>query len=636
MYPYRSICLGFLALSAFAQPVIRTFAGGFTGDGGLATQASLYQPTESVVAPDGTVYVVDKINYRVRRITPDGRMTTYIGSGQSGTTANRAPAVQANLQEASGVALDSKGNVYVSDLFSGRVHRIGTDGVLNYFAGNGSTQPATASGVPALSSQIGYPKGLYVDRQDNLFICDRDNHRVYKVTPAGILTTFAGGGSGGDGGQAATASLIRPAGIASDASGQYYITERGGGPEGGGHRIRRVDANGVITTFAGTNGKPGLSAEGGLAIEAQFNLPEGIWAAGADVYVADSNNARIRVIRGGTVTTVAGTTLGFSGDGGLATQAKLLGPQGITADAAGNLYISDTGNARIRVVNRASGTIKTIGGGGDGIGSGDSGLAAGAYLAKPYHLYIDPSGSLLVTDQGAHSIRVIDKNGLISTLAGTTGTFGDAGDNGPASKAVLNGPTGITAGNGNYYFSDTKNHRVRRIDKDGRITTYAGSTPGFSGDGVAATRAQLNLPQGLAFDSAGGDLYIADSANHCVRRVDRAGLITTFAGICGTSGNFDGDALNARFNTPGAVALDGSGSVFVADTGNERIRKVTRGTVTTIAGGGAARNDGGLATKSAVNTPTGIAFDSAGNMFVMQGRDGDCFLRRIDALNRLV
>ncbi len=313
---------------------------------------------------------------------------------------------------------------------------------------------------------------------------------------------------------------------------------------------------------------------------------------GGNIYIAESTNNRIRRIdTRGTITTVAGTGApGSSGDGGPATRAALESPSGVTVDAAGNLYIIDGGNNRIRRVD-TSGVITTIAGAGGSISSGDNGPARQANLNFfNDDIVVDTAGNLYISE--FNRVRRIDTNGIITTIAGTRDE-GFAGDGGPANKAKTGNIGGLAVdAAGNLYIADQTNHRIRRIDTSGIITTIAGTgTQGFSGDGGPARRAKLDL---LGFGGSGcdmavdgaGNLYITDELNERIRRVDTNGIITTFAGIgvSGLDGN-GGPATRARLAGPNSVEVDAAGNVYIGELGNSRIRKVdTRGIITTPAG----------------------------------------------------
>ena len=324
----------------------------------------------------------------------------------------------------------------------------------------------------------------------------------------------------------------------------------------------------------------------------------------------------------GTITTIAGTgEEGFSGDGGPAVSAQLSGPNGVAVDGAGNLYIADTGNHRIRRVN-PSGTITTIAGiGGNGF-SGDGGPAGTARLSSPSGLALDAAGNLYIADTGNHRIRRVDPSGTITTVAGT-GQPGFSGDGGPAVSAQLTAPKGVSVdGSGNVYIADQEDLRIRRVDPSGTITTFAGTGEwGYSGDNGPAVQARLRRPDGVAVDGS-GNLYIADTWNRRIRRVDPSGTITTLAGTgeWGFSGD-KGPAVQARLRNPDGVAVDGSGNLYIADTGNHRIRIVTLATPPT-----ALEAPSGLTATAVSSSEVDLNWrDNSGNEtgFRVQRRQGD-------------
>ena len=317
--------------------------------------------------------------------------------------------------------------------------------------------------------------------------------------------------------------------------------------------------------------------DGGAATAARLNLHYGVALDRAgNLYIADTNNRRIRKVdSSGNISTVAGTgTAGFSGDGGAATDARLNNPQGVALDGAGNLYIGDTSNHRIRKVDTA-GVISTVAGSGTGGHSGDGGAATAAQLNSPRGVALDGAGNLYIADAWNNRIRKVDTAGVITTAAGT-GASGDFGDGGAATAAWLRDPQVVALdGAGNLYIACRTNHRIRKVNTAGVISTVAGTgMPGFSGDDGAATSAQLSSPEGVAVDWA-GNLYIGDASNNRIRKVDTAGVITTVAGTgtAGSSGD-GGAAVAAQLNNPGGVALDALGNLYIADRSNRRIRKV--------------------------------------------------------------
>lgn len=339
-------------------------------------------------------------------------------------------------------------------------------------------------------------------------------------------------------------------------------------------------------------------------------------AALAAIPAASFAGVRVRY----TVTTVAGTgEHGYSGDAGQATSAMLNYPFGLTLIGSEVLYIADHLNHRIRAVS-AEGVITTVAGNGDGGYSGDGSGATSAALQFPCGLALDAQRVLYIADSANHVVRKRSSNGVISKVAGTA-EYGYSGDDGTATSAQLNVPMGVAVdAAGNVYISDSANHRIRKVSSSGTITTYAGDgTQAYYGDGGAATSAHLDSPQGIALDAA-GNLYIADSSNHCIRKVSTDGVISTVAGngAAGYSGD-GGAAASASLYRPLGVAVDAQGQIFIADTLNNRIRVVAAdGTISTIAGTGAYGDsgDGDEALKASFRFPSGIAVGPEGNVYV--------------------
>ena len=442
-----------------------------------------------------------------------------------------------------------------------------------------------------------------------------------------IIETVAGGSFARDGGPAVRAWLRFPNGAAVDGSGNLYIADTIH------HRIRKVDAAGNISTVAGS-GRDGYSGDGGPALQAQLAAPKGAAADGAgNLYIADTGNHRIRKVdAAGVISTVAGSGKwgGYGGDGGPALQARLFAPNGVAADGAGNLYIADTGNNRIRKVD-AAGVISTVAGSGEWGGyGGDGGPALQARLLAPSGVAADGAGNLYIADKWNHRIRKVDAAGVISTVAGT-GENGYSGDGGAAVRAQLAFPLGAAAdGAGNLYIVDAGNNRIRKVDAAGAISTAAGS--GDVGDGGPAVRAWLGFPWGVAADGE-GNLYIADTFNERIRKVDAAGVISTVAGSGerGYAGD-GGPALQARLASPLSAAADGAGNIYFVDAGNHCIRKAdAAGAISTVAGSGryGYGGDGGPAVRARLAFPRGAALDEAGNLYIADTENHR--VRKVDA-----
>lgn len=337
---------------------ILTVAGngsqGFTGDGVPATTTRLSSPWGVTVDGSGNFFIADTFNRRVRKVAPDGVITTVAGTGIVGFDGDGGPATSAQLENPWSVALNGQGALFISDSGTvvsppnNRIRRVAPDGTISTAVGTGE-EGFSGDGGPADAARLSYPTGLAFDGQGNLFIADRDNHRIRRVASDGTISTVAGdgtGGFGGDGGPALAAQLNSPTGVAVDAQGQLFIADHDN------HRVRMIASDGTITTVAG-DGAAGFGGDGGPATAAQLHDPAGVAVNSlGTIFIADSDNNRIRkVTAAGIISTVAGTgTAGFSGDGGPGAAAELNYPTGVAIDAQGSLYIADTSNHRIRKI----------------------------------------------------------------------------------------------------------------------------------------------------------------------------------------------------------------------------------------------------------------------------------------------
>jgi uncharacterized repeat protein (TIGR03803 family) len=380
-----------------------------------------------------------------------------------------------------------------------------------------------------------------------------DGANYLNAITSDIITTASGNGSNGysgDGGAATNASLNEPYGVAVDANGNLYIADTEN------DSIRKVGTNGIITTVAG-NGAPSYSGFGGTATNAGLNKPYGVAVdAYGNLFIADTENDSVREAgTNGVITAVAGNgTAGYSGDGGAATNASLNEPYGVATDASGNLFIADTYNFCIRKVG-TNGIIATVAGNGTNGYSGDGGTATNASLSYPWMVAVDAAGDLIIADSGNNRIREVDSNGIITTVAGN-GTNGYSGDGGPATNAELNEPAAVAVDAvGNVFITDFGNNRLREVDTSGMITTVAGNgTMGYSGDGGLPTTAKLNNPAAVAVDAA-GNVFIADSGNNRIREVVFQGPALMLTNVAtNAAGSYDVVVSNAYGSTTSAVA----------------------------------------------------------------------------------
>jgi len=583
------------AFAAGANPayIIQTIAGSdFTGDGGPAMQAVLSQPEGVAVDRAGNLYVADADDNRVRKISLDGTIQTISGDSVAGFSGDGGKASAALLSRPYGLALDLTGNLYIADLGNARIRKISLDGTIQTVAGGGSIAPGVnGDGSPAVSMQLNSPRNVAIDPDGTMYISDFGAHRVYRVSADGTLTTLAGTGKAGftgDNASAGLAQLNSPAGIASDGNGSVYIADSGN------NRVRKV-FRGVITTVSSITAPTGLvlSPSGTLYIASASYVGTSFHSIGpasaldialdaaGTVYITAGQLVR-EVTTDGKVSTVAGSGAPryFGGDNGPAVNARMHSPSGLTVDDAGNWYVADTGNNRIRKIS-SSGIITTIAGTGVAGPGGDNGPAAAAQLSAPRSVAIDSLRNLYIADTGNNRVRKINAAGVISQVIG--------GLNDPEYVAVDH--------NGLLYIADTGNNRVIKVDGSGAMSTIAqvqkpaAVTVDSAGNIFIAEAARitevtsngavsivldgLNQPRGLAVAS-NGDLLIAEPALNVVHRLPVSGALTILAGT-GVPG-FSGDgasAVTAQLNSPSDIVLDLTGTVWLADPGNNRIRTLT-------------------------------------------------------------
>ena len=595
---------------------------GFSGDNGPAVNAQLNLPQGLAFDSAGNLYIADSANNRVRIVTPNGLINTFAGTGATslgggpGVYNDGGPATNGLLRAPMGVVVDSSNNVYIADTGDNSIRKVTTDGIINTVVGD-SFPGFLGDAGNAQNAELHTPTDICLDTNGNLYIADSGNAVIREVTTAGVISTIAGTtaiGFAGDGALATAAALLAPVSVAVDSTGNVYIVENGDS------RIRKIDTTKLFINTVVGNGYDTFAGDGSAATNASLNYPTGIALdSSGNMYIADFLNLRIRKVASGNITTIAGNgLLSFSGDGGQALSAQMNGPQGVAADGAGNFYVSDTGNNVVRKVAKG-GVISTIAGNGTAGNGGDGGAGTSAQLASPMGLAVDTSGNVYVSDSLNAKVRKIS-GGVISTVAGN-GTPGFGGDGGAGASAQLNTPLGIAVdGAGNLYIADFSNNRVRKVSTGGTITTVAGNgNSGYSGDGGPAINAQLNTPTAVALDGS-GNLYIADAGNNVIRVVSPNGSISTIAGngTAGYSGD-GGPALKAQLISPRAIAVDSVGNILIAD-GSTVIRQVVfpTGNIVTVGGNGTRgySGDGGLALSAQVNGPTAVALDPTGNLYI--------------------
>lgn len=611
MKPYWFLLLGMWCcpgglLSAGGPPAYRidTIAGsGSNGDGGPAAAAQIAAIQGLALDRAGNIYLSDTDNHRIRKVTPAGVITTVAGTGVAGFSGDGAAATAAQLNLPYGIAADSAGVLYIADLGNNRVRRIDLNGVITTVAGTG-VKGSTGDGGLAASAQLSTPRNVAVDAAGNLFISEFDGNRIRKVTPDGRISTMAGTGTAGfsgDGAAASAAKLNCPAGLAIDRSGVLYVADSQN------NRVRKISA-GVITTVISASSS--MMTPHAIAVDAS-----------GSIYVADSVSTAVYTYTadGKRSLFAGGPTKDFQGDGGPATSAALTNVLDVGIDSAGNVFLAD--DVRLRKVD-ASGNIQTVAGDGYRQSIGDGAIATGAILRQPGSLAFDTAGNLYIADAGTQRVRQMLPSLVLITLAGTGAGQPAAGDSGVlAATTALSSPAGVAVDpQGNIWIADTGNHRIRRVTLDRSITTVMGTgLAGLGPEYQPPAQTPLRSPRGICFDRTGTP-YIIDTGNHRVVRVNVSGVVEVAAGngAQGSAGD-GGSSRQAQLNQPGACALDSFGNLYIADTQNHRIRKVTAaGTISTVGGTGQPgfSGDEGPAAASQLQAPQGIAVDDNGNIFI--------------------
>ena len=568
--------------------------GAIRADGSVDNPRRLTGPSGIAVDRDGNLYVADHTAGIVRRIDANGSVDVIAGSGTRADDGDGGPASTAALYDPSWLLVDGAGAVLVSTI--NRIRRIDPNGTITTVAGTGRAGFGGDDGQAALA-ELNANAGMALDAEGNLYFADRGNHRVRRISRGGVITTVAGSDVEApvmEGGAAMSGRVQGPVDVAVASDGTIYVAEFDG------HRILRLNVDGTVSVVAGT-GTPGFSGDGGPGTRAQINSPRAVDIdAQGNLYFADWKNQAIRrVDADGRIMTVAGLGTGRASGGAPAMIAEMKPPLDLVLGPGGELFVLQQGAYTVSLLRAPSpddpvlacqgepagtaprppmrdGAIAVLLAGAAGPGfSGDGGPLADAQFLSPESFVIGADGSIFVADTGNHRIRVVSPEGIVSTLAGT-GEPGFSGDGGPAPKARLAAPKALLLdGAGNLYFADSANFRIRRIDRCGIIETLAGSgQPGTGGDGGLAIAAEFRDATGLAIDAA-GNLYIADPASNRVRIIRTDGTIDTFAGTGQAASGRDGaPAAETQLDGPSDIAIGPDGLLYIAETRAQRIRVV--------------------------------------------------------------
>ncbi len=616
---------------------------------GAAGAARFYNPNSLVADPAGNLYVTDTFNHTVRRIAADGTVSTLAGTPRtSGRTDGTGAA--ARFYSPNGIAIDAAGSLYVADRSNHAIRRITPGGVVTTFAGLAGTS-GTADG-PAVEARFNLPAAVGFDAEGRLWVADEGNHAIRRVSADGTVATIAGlpGTPGTLDGLGDTARFRFPSGILAIGGGEVLVADSGN------HTIRRLSRDGAVTTIAGSPGVRGTASGTGAA--ARFSYPTGLTAdASGNVYIADASNDCIRRLTpAGAVSTFAGSPDVRGSANGTGTTARFYSPFGVAYAPDGNLYVADTLNHTIRRITPSQAVSNHAGPGG-GFGN-INGTGSAARFNYPQNLAIDEDGILYVADWRNNAVRRITPGGAVTTALSAPsphgiavgggvlavsnrsthviravildspgfvdiGLAGQSGaTDGPYASVLFNQPHGLAIDDrGRLLIADTGNHSIRFMYSDGeglRVITLAGLSGSSGSANGIFTDARFNLPRGLTVDH-GANIYVADSGNHTIRKITPQLAVTTVAGSAGNPGAVNGTGAAARFSAPNAIAVDAAGNLYVADTGNHAIRRITPDGVVTALGGapGAWGFAEGTGTAARFDEPTGIAIDAAGVLYVV-------------------
>ena len=582
------------------------------GDGKRGIDVVLTLVDGIATDPRGNIYISHRSQNRIRKLSPNGTITTIAGNGIAGFSGDGVPALESSLNFPAGLAFDN-GNLYVADRNNHRIRKIDLKGIISTVAGTGIPECCNDNGL-AVEAHLHFPSDIDVDTEGNLYISDRSNNRIRKVNPDGIITTIAGLGKpgyGGDFGPADKALLKYPFGISHDNKGNFYIADRGN------NRVRKIDQRGIITTIAG-DGTHSFGGDYGPANQSSLAFPTDVIVDSlGTVYIADRNNNRVRKIdRLGVITTLMGLSqTEFNGDNEIAAETSLHLPFALALNGEDRLLVVDRNHFRVREVRLQSNQVETIAGNGTFLFRGDGGPGGGATLDAPSGIALDSKGNVLFADRLHQRIRRVGSNGIIETVIGN-GKQGNEGNGRPGIEATLHLPEVLVNDHeDNIYLTQRSGNAwiIRKFSAEGIITHFAGNgRQGNTGDAGPATEASFHTISDIAADGS-GNIFIADSINRNIRKIDKQGIISTIA-------EASLEALGTEVH-PNGIVFDKVGSIFFSDSGSSKVYKIdTSGAITLIAGTGdfGDHGDEGPALEAGLRSPGGLAIGPDGFLYIAE------------------